>query len=105
MTPEPRTLSELLEDLGVTRPTWWAYALCRDPKWKEQGITWFPIRGQSIKRALEVCGICAARVGCLRMAVEDPTLTGVWGGTDDAARNAIRQLATRKGLLTPKENT
>jgi hypothetical protein len=105
VTPEPRTLTELLQDLGVTRPTWWAYALCRDPKWKEQGITWFPIRGQSTKRALEVCGKCPARPGCLRMAIDDPTLTGIFGGMDDQARNALRQLAQRQGLITPKENT
>jgi hypothetical protein len=103
-TTDSNTAYPIDPSLLLKRPDWWPWAECRDQKYKQQGISWFASRGVSNKRALEVCGICAARVGCLRMAVEDPTLVGIWGGTDDAARHAIRRLAQRKGLI-PKETT
>jgi WhiB family redox-sensing transcriptional regulator len=43
---------------------------------------------------LQVCGRCLVRVECLAVALADPELLGIWGGTTTSARKAIRKAAS-----------
>ena len=41
--------------------------------------------------ALQVCGRCLVMSTCRAYALDDPSLVGIWGGTDSAARRAMRR--------------
>ena len=72
--------------LHVARPEWWNRAACAG------GDTspWFPERGQST-RARRICAGCPVLRPCLDQALNDPTLTGIRGGTSDNERDLIRR--------------
>lgn len=79
---------------GMTTPlpgagtTWQEYGLCRevDPD------LFFPESGTAA-RARAVCLACEVRVDCLEYAVTRGEV-GVWGGTTDDQRRAIRRIRT-----------
>jgi WhiB family redox-sensing transcriptional regulator len=69
---------------------WWAAAACQDA----EPDVFFPVSTQdqiSRRVALSFCGGCAVRDECLRVALEDRSLIGIWGGTDEAQRAQLRQ--------------
>jgi WhiB family redox-sensing transcriptional regulator len=74
------------------------YAQCRDV----DPELFFPIGYTSrldleqIKETKEVCADCLIRIGCLRYALENPGLSGVWRGTTPNERDAIRQRRSSK---------
>ncbi|MBX7554681.1 WhiB family transcriptional regulator [Streptomyces sp. NPDC004232] len=45
------------------------------------------------ERAKEVCGLCPAREPCLAWALATGQGTGVWGGTSETERRALRHRA------------
>ncbi|MFF0745426.1 WhiB family transcriptional regulator [Streptomyces sp. NPDC004111] len=56
----------------------------------------FPVSGLGpgavqTQRAKEVCGRCRVRRQCLRWALEIGRPAGVWGGTSEQERAAIRR--------------
>ena len=53
----------------------------------------FPEVGQSTRLAKKVCSRCAVLDQCLSYAVQDTTLTGIWGGTSERERRVIRGAA------------
>lgn len=74
---------------GVNRDTPdWTAALCRqaDPD------LWFPERGheEDAQKAKAICRRCPIALECLSYAVADPSIMGVWGGTTDDERRAMR---------------
>ncbi|HEX2191809.1 MAG TPA: WhiB family transcriptional regulator [Acidimicrobiales bacterium] len=75
-------------DLFPARPQWMASAACRD----SDPDTFFPSRGEVTDEARELCGECPARRPCLEFALEHG-LVGVWGGTSDQERRALRRAA------------
>jgi len=44
-----------------------------------------------IAAAQAVCRGCSVSVDCLRVALADPTLVGVWGGTSESERATLRR--------------
>lgn len=69
------------------RPSWMARAACRG----ERIDVFFPTLGHDSRPARAVCDACPVLPACLRFALDDETLTGVWGGTDDRERARIRR--------------
>ena len=71
----------------------WGAAECRtvDPE------LFFPIgEGDGRKRAaVSVCSRCDVRAECLELAMDDPSLQGIWGGTDEGERARRRRLVMR----------
>ncbi len=53
-------------------------------------ILFFPERGGDVLPAKAICATCTVRDDCLRYALEDRDTVGIWGGTSDQERRAIR---------------
>ncbi|MGZ4594556.1 MAG: WhiB family transcriptional regulator [Actinomycetes bacterium] len=68
---------------------WWAAAACQEA----EPELFFPISPKdtwSRDLALEFCRSCAVRDACLGVALADPALVGIWGGTDENDRQLLR---------------
>lgn len=53
---------------------------------------WFPAgRYETAARAEALCGSCPVRTACLRYAIADPTLEGIYGGTTTKQRADLRK--------------
>lgn len=48
-------------------------------------------RGYSSKEAREICGRCPVRSECLEYALENKESFGLWGGTSERERRAMRR--------------
>lgn len=66
------------------RPAWQSQALC-------QGMGTDPFFGTTLAEARSICSTCAVRDECLEMALADPELSGVWGGTTSHERQILRR--------------
>jgi WhiB family redox-sensing transcriptional regulator len=53
----------------------------------------FPKGGATVGAAKAVCAECVVRSECLAYALAEPQLQGVWGGTSDTERRALRRRA------------
>jgi WhiB family redox-sensing transcriptional regulator len=86
--------------LSFTRPAWFADALCREPDARAE-VGMHHVDAEFNKRAaaaaLQVCGRCLVLDACREYAVADSDLLGIFGGTDSAARKAIRSNRNRQG--------
>ncbi len=76
----------------LRRRDWLSDGSCRD----EDPELFFPISsaGPAVRQILAakaVCDRCAVRQECLRFALEDAHSHGVWGGTTEDERKAIRR--------------
>lgn len=73
----------------ASEPHWSTQAACRevDPK------LFFPPKGRidMTRNAKLVCSKCPVIAQCREMALADPELQGVWGGTTEVERRAIRR--------------
>jgi WhiB family redox-sensing transcriptional regulator len=47
------------------------------------------------QQAKRICGACGVRAACLDYALAAPSLTGIWGGTDEQERRALLRAARR----------
>ena len=54
---------------------------------------WFPEKGESNTAAKAICHRCDIEAACLTVALADPELEGVWGGTTFRERQTMRALA------------
>ena len=84
MTPEAPDEKLTLEDF-LQRPEWHQRVACRG-----LGTDAFVIEhgaGEYSQRAL--CADCAVRQECLEVALADPGLQGLWGGTTPRGRMAM----------------
>jgi WhiB family redox-sensing transcriptional regulator len=85
MLPEPAKPQGLLR-----RPPWHADAACRG-----LGVEkFFPGSNSGPDSPFAVCARCPVRTQCLEYALEDPTLSGVWGGTSVRLRHRLRKRAS-----------
>lgn len=69
---------------------WWEAAACQDA----EPDVFFPVsQHDQISRrvALSFCGRCVVRDACLQVALEDRSLIGIWGGTDEVQRAQLRE--------------
>ena len=70
----------------LRRPEWHRRAACRGV-----GHSGFIVsRGEPYSRR-ELCDQCLVRNDCLRFALADPELVGVWGGTTEIDRRRMRR--------------
>jgi WhiB family redox-sensing transcriptional regulator len=65
----------------------------------------FPLGGSGAplaqaEAAKRVCNQCTVRILCLQYALETNQTTGVWGGTNEDERRAIRRTWVRAGRPT-----
>lgn len=73
--------------------SWMARAACRnaDPE------IFFPIgvvpSARQLRAALRICGRCEVRAECLNYALRTGQTAGVWGGTTEQQRRALREEA------------
>lgn len=74
-------------EIVLGRPDWQKFAACRG----RGTISWFPGLGDSTSNGRAICAQCTVRAECLDYALADPTLQGVWGGTSDRERAAMRR--------------
>jgi WhiB family redox-sensing transcriptional regulator len=81
---QPRLDLGLLESLR--RPSWMAEAECSE--WP--AVTWFPTRREEAGPAKRLCAGCQVKAECLAYALADPTLVGIWAGTDEHDRRVMR---------------
>lgn len=83
--------------LGNADYSWRSRAICRDT----DPDLFFPVgtTGHAlvqIDRAKQVCSECPVRVECLEFALETNQDSGIWGGTSEEERRALRrQMAAR----------
>ncbi|MFI9559150.1 WhiB family transcriptional regulator [Nonomuraea endophytica] len=72
------------------RTRWWDFAACvgTDPD------LFYPTRDDSPAEALHICRICQVRTECLSHCLLHGETHGIWGGTTEAERDAIRQAVT-----------
>ena len=68
------------------RPGWHRRAACRG-----LGTRGFVKSPGAVYGMRELCAGCPVRVECLEFALADVTIIGLWGGTDDAERRAMRR--------------
>ncbi|MFG3250220.1 WhiB family transcriptional regulator [Streptomyces sp. NPDC048187] len=71
---------------------WREYAACRT----EDPDLFFPIgttgpAALQTEQAKAVCGTCPVREQCLRWALDTGQTIGVWGGTDELERRALKR--------------
>jgi WhiB family redox-sensing transcriptional regulator len=79
----------LADRLNAMRPAWMASGACRG----SGTAAYFPDRGIPAARAKAVCATCEVRSECLAYALADRELQGVWGGTSETERRALRRAA------------
>ena len=80
---------------------WRHHALCRD----EDPELFFPIgttgpAATQVEQAKVVCRRCPAVEPCLTGALETGQDAGVWGGTSEDERRALKRQSARAGLRT-----
>jgi len=67
------------------------------------GISWFPEIGESrlVSTAKKFCANCPVKERCLKFALDNEIMYGVWGGKSAAERRRLlhnRKYKTRMGL-------
>lgn len=79
----PLSVSEFFD---LLRPAWMRSALCA----RRGQALFFVGRGGSTRPAMTLCAACVVREQCLEYALDNPELQGVWGGTSEQERRALR---------------
>ena len=59
----------------------------------------FPERGESCDEAKAICAACTVRAECLEYALANNEQFGIWGGTSNRERRAIRS-RRRRGVAS-----
>ncbi len=91
MTSSLRTDGQLVDELDalLRRPWWHELAACRTSGTK----VFFNGTHQGVEAAVAICATCPVEDVCLAVALEDPELRGVWGGTTSSERRRQRKSA------------
>lgn len=85
---------DIAEVLG--RPTWEARAAC-----KGLDVELFvPPLGRNGEAGRAICRRCVVREECLEYALADVTLSGIWGGTSERDRRAMRRASALQRVGT-----
>lgn len=70
----------------------------RDTAWMDRGLcvetdpdAFFPGQGEPAKDAKQVCRACEVRAECLEYALQNRIEFGIWGGTSEMDRRAMRR--------------
>lgn len=100
MSPRVNGIRQTSTSPSVAGPLYvlpWAdQALCAqsDPElWFDLADRWKPTpTGEREPIAKSICRRCPVQVECLRHALDDPSLEGIWGGLTTRDRKALRRL-------------
>lgn len=79
------------------RYAWRAYAACKT----RPDLDWFPGRGVPLTEQKKVCASCPVKDACLEAALRNGEKDGVWGGTSERERRAIRREQGIKRRMEP----
>jgi WhiB family redox-sensing transcriptional regulator len=97
----PRQVGEAWPTWLVTRGQWRSVAACRsaDPD------LFFPISdsGPALEQAAKakaICATCRARRECLAFALRTGQVHGIWGGTTEDERAAVRRRTVSEQAVT-----
>lgn len=66
-------------------------------QWHQRGAckgeteSFFSYEDEIVAQARAICENCPVREECLQMALAEPNLYGVWGGTTQAERRRLRR--------------
>lgn len=79
-----------MRTIRISRPAWISEASCRggDP---DVIRLFFPGKGESLRKAKNVCAGCPVRLPCLEHALDRPELQGIWGGATEPERDRMRR--------------
>lgn len=95
------TAESILDLFGARRPAWQADARCAEYSTDQ----FFPAEEGStlrhVAKAKAICAGCSVKKECLEYALENGEHFGVWGGTSERDRRALRR--DRQGLVFPEE--
>jgi WhiB family redox-sensing transcriptional regulator len=82
----PITPRTLFQRVCTGTPSWYAEAECKglDPS------LFYPDRGESTDEAKQVCAQCPVATECAEHALATQERNGVWGGTSERQRKAMR---------------
>jgi WhiB family redox-sensing transcriptional regulator len=70
-------------------PVWFKHAACRGLG--SQEFVKDPANEHYSSWARQLCARCPVRPQCLELALRDPSIYGLWGGTDDRERREMRR--------------
>jgi len=71
------------------RPEWQPFGAC----WGTGPEVFFLSLGKNSAPAKALCRRCAVAEECLAYALADPELVGIWGGTSERERRAMRRVS------------
>lgn len=60
----------------------------------------FPTRGQSVASAKAICAECPVQGECLKYALANTEVWGIWGGTSEADRRRLRRGRERPPVIS-----
>lgn len=73
-------------------------AAAEDASWRDAALcaqadpeTWFPPKGGSTREAKKICRRCPSVAPCLEFALENSEQWGIWAGTTERERRAMRR--------------
>lgn len=72
-------------DEGLNDAAWADHAACRGADIE----LFFSLEEEDQQRALEHCRVCPVQEQCLRYAIENREMYGIWGGMTESERRAI----------------
>lgn len=92
---EAEKLERLARNIASLHGDWTRQANCHgsDPD------LFYPGRGVSADPARAICQDCDVRLNCLEFALENNETVGIWGGTNDKERRAIRREWLRESAV------
>jgi hypothetical protein len=92
ISSEPAEVYAALHELLDRRPAWQRDAACREHPLE----MFFPGRHESNAPAQAICARCLVIEDCAAYAASyEPTMAGIWAGTSERARKAMRRLDVR----------
>jgi WhiB family redox-sensing transcriptional regulator len=87
----------MLADAFPVSFPWMNKASCRAPE--HEGVDWFPVKGKSNAVQKAICATCPVRRECLEYALDNNEHYGVWAGTTEQGRKALRRRRRAAPLL------
>lgn len=75
-------------------PEWMDWASCAEIG----GDAWFPEPSANAREAKAICAACPVLAECLQYAMDDPSLTGIWGGLTQTQRQELRRDITNPSI-------
>jgi WhiB family transcriptional regulator, redox-sensing transcriptional regulator len=66
---------------------------------------WIGSALDQVDQAKRICAACPVRRPCLAWALDQRAVSGIWGGTSEVERHAIRQATTTRNRMYETRGT